>query len=46
MAGFVKNTVAKRLEGDRPSVPQALLASIAIGIGAAVLAYKVIRTRS
>jgi 1,4-dihydroxy-2-naphthoate octaprenyltransferase len=45
MTGFVKNTVAKRLEGDRPSTLRAILASIVIGIGAAVLAYKVIRMR-
>jgi hypothetical protein len=46
MTGFVKNTVAKRLEGDPPSALRAILASIVIGIGAAVLAYKVIRMRS
>jgi hypothetical protein len=46
MTGFVKNTVAKRLEGDRPSVARTLLVSIVVGIGAAVLAYKLMRTRS
>jgi hypothetical protein len=46
MAGFVKNAVGKRLEGDRPSVPQAILASGMSGVGAAVVAYKIMRTRS
>jgi hypothetical protein len=46
MTGFVKNTVAKRLEGDRPSVVRALLVSIGVGIGAAVLSYKLMRMRS
>jgi hypothetical protein len=46
MTGFVKNTVAKRLEGDRPSVMRALLVAIMVGIGAAVLAYKLMRMRS
>jgi hypothetical protein len=46
MTGFVKNTVAKRLEGDRPSVVRALLVAIVVGTGAAVLAYKLMRMRS
>jgi len=46
MAGFVKNTVAKRLEGDRPSIVRALLAAVAVGVGAAVLTYKLMRTQS
>jgi hypothetical protein len=46
MTGFVKNTVAKRLEGDRPSVMRALAVAVLVGIGAAVLAYKLMRMRS
>jgi phage shock protein PspC (stress-responsive transcriptional regulator) len=45
MTGFIKNTVAKRLEGD-PLVVRALLVAIVVGIGAAVLAYKLMRMRS
>jgi hypothetical protein len=46
MAGFVKNTLAKRLKGDRPSVVRALLVAIMVGIGAAVVAYKLMRMGS
>jgi hypothetical protein len=46
MTGFVKNTVAKRLAGDRPAVMRALLVAIMVGIVAAVLAYKLMRMRS
>jgi hypothetical protein len=46
MTGFIKNTVAKRLEGDRPSVVRTLLVAIVVGIAAAVLAYKLMRMRS
>jgi hypothetical protein len=46
MTGFVKNTVAKRLKGDRPSVMRALLVAIMAGIAAAVVAYKLMRMRS
>jgi hypothetical protein len=45
MTGFVKESVAKRLEGDRPSLIRALLVSILIGVGAAVVAYKLMRLR-
>jgi hypothetical protein len=45
MAGFVKNTVAKRLTGDRPSVMRALLVAILIGIVAAVITYRLMRMR-
>ncbi len=46
MTGFVKNTVAKRLQGDRPSAMPALLVAIMVGIAAAVLAYKLMRMQS
>jgi len=46
MTGFVKNTLAKRLEGDRPSVIRALLVASMVGIGAAVVAYKLMRMAS
>jgi hypothetical protein len=45
MAGFVKNTVAKRLAGDRQSGVRALLVAVLIGIVAAVIAYKLMRMR-
>ena len=45
MTGFVKETVAKRLEGDRPSIVRAVVAAIVVGIGAAVLTYKLMRAR-
>jgi hypothetical protein len=45
VTGFVKNTVAKRLQGDRPSVVRALIVAILIGIAAAVIAYKLMRLR-
>jgi hypothetical protein len=46
MTGFIKNTVAKRLQGDRPSVMRALLVAIMVGIAAAVVAYKLMRMQS
>lgn len=46
MTGFVKNSVAKRLEGDRPSVVRAVLVAIPVGVGAAVLSYKLMRVRA
>ena len=45
MTGFVKDTAAKRLEGDRPSVVRALVVAILVGIAAAVIAYKLMRLR-
>jgi hypothetical protein len=45
VTGFVKNTVAKRLQGDRPSVVRALIVAILIGIAATVIAYKLMRLR-
>jgi hypothetical protein len=46
MAGFVKNAVAKRLEGDRPSGGRALGAALLVGTAAAVATYKLMRTQS
>jgi hypothetical protein len=46
MTGFIKNTVAKRLEGDRPSVVRAVAVAIPAGVAAAVVTYKLMRTRA
>jgi hypothetical protein len=43
MTGFIKDSVAKRLEGDRPSVVRAVIVAIPVGVGAAVLSYKLMR---
>jgi len=45
MTGFVKDTVAKRVKGDRPAVARSLIVAILIGIAAAVIAYKLMRMR-
>lgn len=43
MKNFIKNTVLKRLKGERPSFIRALVVAIVIGIAAAVLAFKLMR---
>lgn len=43
MAGVLKSAVAKRLSGDRPSMAQALAASVIAGVAVAVLTYRVMR---
>lgn len=44
MAGLVKSTFAKRLQGDRPSPLKAALVATATGAAAAVLTYRVMRS--
>jgi hypothetical protein len=44
MSGALKTAIAKRAQGDRPAVLQAVLASLAAGIAAAVFTYRVIRS--
>jgi len=46
MLGFIKDVVAKRLKGERPGVLRALLVALLIGIAAAVIAYKLMRSRA
>ena len=42
--GQVKDAATERVAGDRPSPPRALLVAIIIGIGAAAVTYKVLRS--
>jgi hypothetical protein len=44
MSEFVAEAVSQRLEGDEPSRLRALGAAIMIGAGAAVLAYRLLRS--
>jgi hypothetical protein len=44
VSDFVQDAVAQRLEGDEPSRMRALGAAIMIGAGAAVLAYRLLRS--
>jgi hypothetical protein len=44
VANVLKNAVAKRLGGDRPSPVQALGASIVAGVAVAVITYRVMRS--
>ncbi len=45
MTGLVKDALAKRLQGDRPSVVRALVVAVMAGVGAGVAAYKLMRTQ-
>jgi hypothetical protein len=44
MANVLKNAVAKRMAGDRPSPVNAALASIVAGVTVAVITYRVMRS--
>jgi hypothetical protein len=44
MSGVLKNAIAKRASGGRPSVLQATLAAMAAGIAAAAITYRVMRS--
>jgi hypothetical protein len=44
VSDFVQDAVAQRLEGDEPSRLRALGAAIIIGAGAAVVAYRLLRS--
>jgi hypothetical protein len=44
MGGLVKSAFAKRIQGDRPSPPMAVLVAAATGVAAAVLTYRVMRS--
>jgi hypothetical protein len=44
VSDFVADAVGQRLEGDEPSRLRALGAAIIIGAGAAVLAYRLLRS--
>jgi hypothetical protein len=43
---FIGEAVADRVSGEQPSRVRALIAAIAIGFGAAVLAYRLLRSGS
>ena len=40
----LKKIVAKRVQGEKPSVLQAMLVALAVGIAAAVLTYRLMRS--
>jgi hypothetical protein len=40
----VKDAVAERVEGDRPGRARAVIAAIVIGVAAAVVAYRLLRS--
>jgi hypothetical protein len=44
MAGLVKDTFAKRLQGDRASPVKAALTAALTGVAVAVLTYRVVRS--
>jgi hypothetical protein len=44
MSGALKSAVAKRAQGDKPSVPQAALAALVAGVAVAALTYRVMRS--
>jgi hypothetical protein len=46
MSDFVGEAVTQRLEGDEPSRLRALGAAVIIGVGAGVLAYRLLRSGS
>jgi hypothetical protein len=43
MANVLKDAVAKRMTGDRPSPIQAFAASVIAGVTVAVITYRVMR---
>lgn len=45
MSDFVGEAVAQRLQGDEPARLRALGAAIIIGVGAAALAYRMLRSK-
>ena len=44
MSGVLKSAISKRLQGDKPSVLQAMLVALVAGIVAAVLTYRLLRS--
>lgn len=46
MGDFVKRTVADRIGGERPSAPKALGVAIVVGVAAAALTYRLLRSES
>jgi hypothetical protein len=44
MSAALKTAISKRVQGDKPSVLHATLASLAAGVAAAVLTYRLMRS--
>jgi hypothetical protein len=44
MSGVLKSAISKRVQGEKPSVLQAMLVALAAGIAAAVLTYRLMRS--
>ena len=44
MSGLLKSAISKRLQGDKPSVLQAMLVALVAGIVVAVLTYRLLRS--
>jgi hypothetical protein len=44
MSGAFKSAIAKRVQGDRPSVFQSTLAAVVAGAAAAALTYRLMRS--
>jgi uncharacterized membrane protein len=44
MSGVLKSAISKRVQGDKPSVLQAMLVALVAGIAAAVLTYRLMRS--
>jgi hypothetical protein len=44
MSGVLKSAISKRLQGDKPSVLQAMLVALVAGIVVAVLTYRLLRS--
>jgi len=44
MSGVLKSAISKRLQGDKPSVLQAMLIALVAGIVVAVLTYRLLRS--
>jgi hypothetical protein len=44
MSGVFKSAMARRMQGDRPSVLQSTLAALAAGAAAATVTYRLMRS--
>ena len=44
MSGVLKSAISKRVQGEKPSVLQAMLVALVAGIAAAVLTYRLLRS--
>jgi hypothetical protein len=44
MSGVLKSAIARRVQGDKPSVVHATFAALAAGAAAAVVTYRVMRS--